>query len=398
MKFKKYLVASFLLFLCVTLTIRCQDKNPGTAAGQSVPAKTIEETIAALPTGFRTPENNPSTPQTIELGRLLFYDPILSGAKDVACATCHHPEYGYAESQELSIGVNGVGLGEMREFAQPNTIPFAKRNSHSILNTAFNGITTSGGYDPDSAPMFWDVRVNSLEKQALEPIKNFEEMRGHAYGADLAVDSVVNRLRRIPEYTHLFKQAFGRPDAVNALNLGKALAAFERTLVANNSRFDQYMRGDKTALSELEVEGMETFLKAGCAKCHNGPMLSDYKLHVLGVPDNEKLAQPDAGAGNTYAFRTPTLRNLRYTDPYMHNGTLKTLENVLEFYEDLGGNKSHNPHLQPNQLDSLALATKVDFKDIRTIVEFLNTLNDDQFDRTIPARVPSGLPVGGHIQ
>jgi cytochrome c peroxidase len=245
--------------------------------------------------------------------------------------------------------------------------------------------------------MFWDMRIISLERQALEPIKTFEEMRGPAYPAELAVDSVVNRLRRIPEYQQLFRQAFGGTEAITVLNLGKALAAFERSLVANNSRFDQYMRGDKTAFSLSEVEGLETFRKAGCAKCHNGPMLSDFKLHVLGVGENEKSKQPDTGARNTNAFRTPSLRNLRYTDPYMHNGTLQTLEQVLAFYEDLGGGKSHNSRVAPGQIDSLARQTKVDFKDIQAIVEFLNTLNDDNFDRKVPNRVPSGLPAGGNI-
>jgi cytochrome c peroxidase len=209
---------------------------------------------------------------------------------------------------------------------------------------------------------------------------------------------VVNRLRRIPDYEALFDQAFGGPDAITPLNLGKALAAFERSLLANNSRFDQYMRGDKEALSLSEQEGLAAFKTAGCAKCHNGPMFSDFKLHVLGVAENEKLQQPDAGAQNTYAFRTPTLRNLRYTDPYMHNGTLKTLNNVLLFYEDLGGKESHNVLVPSSQLDTLALQTKVNFRDIQTIVEFLNTLNDDNFDRKVPGRVPSGLKVGGNIK
>jgi cytochrome c peroxidase len=396
MKYRNLLVFSFLFFLTLTLHMQCSDKKNSEKQDSAPPPRDLER-VGALPASFTAPADNPSTPEAVELGRALFYDPILSGKKDVACVTCHHPDYGYAESQELSIGVNGVGLGELREFDSPNDIPFARRNAHTVLNTAFNGIDPDNSYHPEKAPMFWDLRTKSLELQALEPIKNFEEMRGHAYPAELAVDSVVNRLRRIPEYQRLFSQVFGGPDAVTPLNLGKALAAFERTLVANNSRFDQYMRGDNSALSISEKEGFDTFLKAGCARCHNGPMFSDFKLHVLGVADNQKLEQPDTGAGNTHAFRTPTLRNLRYTDPYMHNGTLKTLQNVLEFYEDLGGKKSHNPAIRSSQIDSLALATKVAFKDIQRIVEFLNTLNDDNFDRKVPQRVPSGLKVGGNI-
>jgi cytochrome c peroxidase len=396
MKYRHLLVFSFLLFLTVTLQMQCSDRKNSEKQEAAPPPRDLER-VGALPASFTSPAGNPSTPEAVELGRNLFYDPILSGKKDVACASCHHPDYGYAESQELSIGVNGVGLGELREFESPNDIPFARRNAHTVLNTAFNGIDPDNNYQPEKAPMFWDLRTRSLELQALEPIKNFEEMRGHAYPAELAIDSVVNRLRRITEYQQLFSKAFGGAEAITPANLGKALAAFERTLVANNSRFDQYMRGDNTALSITEKEGFETFLKAGCAKCHNGPMFSDYKLHVLGVADNPKLKQRDLGAGNTHAFRTPTLRNLRYTDPYMHNGTLKTLRNVLEFYEDLSGKKSHNPAIPSGQLDSLALQTKVEFKDIQAIEAFLNTLNDDNFDRKVPGRVPSGLKVGGNI-
>ena len=396
MKYSNLLVFSFLLFGSVILHTQCSNKDAGEKRSLASTQAIVEE-IGALPTQVKTPADNPASPNTIELGRALFYDPILSGSKDVACATCHHPDYGYAESQELSIGVNGSGLGELREFQSPNDIPFARRNAHSILNTAFNGINTANSYDPRQAPMFWDLRTKSLELQALEPIKTFEEMRGHAFPAALAVDSVVQRLRRIPEYQALFEQAFGGPQAITPRNLGKALAAFERTLVANNSRFDQYMRGDKEALSLAELEGLALFKQAGCAKCHNGPMFSDFKVHVLGVAENAKLQQPDAGAQNTYAFRTPTLRNLRYTDPYMHNGTLKTLNSVLLFYEDLGGRESHNLLVPASQLDSLGTQTKVNFRDIQTIVEFLNTLNDDNFDRKMPERVPSGLKVGGNI-
>jgi cytochrome c peroxidase len=158
------------------------------------------------------------------------------------------------------------------------------------------------------------------------------------------------------------------------------------------------MRGDKKALSSLEKEGFAAFIKSGCAKCHNGPMFSDFKLHVLGVADNEKLKESDAGANNSYAFRTPTLRNLRYTDPYMHSGKLKTVKQVLEFYEDMAGKDPANPHVKREQMDPLARKLKVRFKDIQSIEAFLSSLNDDNFDRKIPDSVPSGLMVGGNIK
>ena len=354
--------------------------------------------LAALPTEVPTPADNPSSPQKIALGRLLFFDPILSGHKDVACATCHHPEFGFAESLEISIGVNGRGMGSKRDFVTPvGDIPFVKRNSQTILNAAFNGLTLNGSADAAHAPMFWDLRAKSLENQSLEPIKSFEEMRGHRYATEVALDSVVNRLKKIAEYRRLFQEAFTASDAINSQNLARAIAAYERTLVGGNSRFDQYMRGDRNALSVNEIDGMQVFLKSGCAKCHNGPMLSDYKVHALGVPDNEKLLKSDAGVDNQYKFRTPSLRNLRFTGPYMHSGKLKTLEQVLEFYEDLAGDKIRNPLVGKEHIDPIIETLKVDFKDISLIVEFLNTLNDDQFDKAIPKRVPSGLPVGGNI-
>ncbi|HEX8547065.1 MAG TPA: cytochrome-c peroxidase [Cytophagaceae bacterium] len=360
-------------------------------------ANTIND-LGALPTTYKEPPDNISNPAKIELGRMLFYDPILSGNRDVSCATCHHPEFGYAESLDISIGVNGRGIGHQRSFAHPNDIPFTKRNSQTILNTAFNGIDVQGKYDPQNAPMFWDLRSKSLELQALEPIKSFEEMRGHGAGPDSVLNMMVKRLKAIPEYHSLFEKAFGDRESITIPNLGKAIASFERSLVANNSRFDLYMRGDSAALSTFEKDGLQVFLNAGCAKCHNGPMLSDYNLHVLGVIDNEKLLQSDSGANNFYAFRTPSLRNLKYTSPYMHSGKLKTLENVLEFYEDLQGKDLPNPHVSRAQLDPLVKELDLEFKDIRLIVEFLNSLNDDQFDRKIPAKVPSGLKVGGEIQ
>ncbi len=370
------------------------------AANQKKSVKPVPDDISvlgALPLKVPVPANNPMTREKIELGKLLFFDPILSGNKDVACATCHHPEYGFAESLEISIGVNGKGLGLSRVFNQPNDIPFVKRNSQTVINSAFNGLTNDETPDASLAPMFWDLRVKSLENQSLEPIKALEEMRGHTYEKDVALDFVLIRLRRIEEYRRLFKLAFGDENAITRENLGKAIASYERTIIGNNSRFDKYMRGDYTALSHNELDGMNLFLKDGCSKCHHGPMFSDFKTHVMGVPEQEKLKFSDDGFEKRYAFRTPSLRNLRFTYPYMHNGTLKTLESVLEFYEDLSGGKIANPHVKPGQIDPLVDKLKVDFKDIPFIIEFLTSLNDDRFDKSIPARVPSKLKVGGNI-
>lgn len=350
----------------------------------------------ALPQEVRHPATNPSDARRVELGRLLFWDPILSGRKDVACATCHHPDFGYAENLDVSIGVNGLGLGSARRFDAPNTIPFVKRNSQPILNVAFNGIDPSGQYDPAKAPMFWDLRVASLETQALEPIKSFEEMRGDAYGEAEALDAVTAKLAGIAEYRTLFTRAFGGRQPVTAENVGKALAAFQRTLNANNSPFDRYMRGDLTAMTPDQVRGMEQFDRAGCANCHSGPMFSDFKPHVLGVPDNAKLTVSDAGMAGSYAFRTPSLRNLRYTAPYMHSGTFQTLQDVLGFYR-AGRRRPQNPNVRRDQLDPLLGQVNVGRGNF-DIIAFLNALNDDGFDKQIPSRVPSGLTPGGNIQ
>ena len=354
--------------------------------------------ISALPDSFRFPADNPPNKTKIELGRLLFYDPILSGSKDVSCATCHHPEFMYAESQEISIGVHGQGLGEHRKFNSPNDIPFTKRNAQSLLNTAFNGIDVDGNYTPEKAPMFWDLRASGLEAQAQLPIKTFEEMRGHLFEEAQISDVVVKRLTAITAYRNLFKKAFPGSAAITMDQISKLLATFQRSLIANNSRFDQYKRGNKSALSNREIEGMNLFISTGCARCHNGPMLSDFKPHVMGVADNEKLAVSDSGFQHYYAFRTPSLRNLRFTRPYMHSGKIQTLENVLTFYEDLKGKELPNRNVNRENLDPLALKLKVDFKNISTIIEFLNTLNDEHFDKKIPATVPSGLPVGGRLK
>lgn len=354
--------------------------------------------FAALPEQVKHPLDNPYSEKKAALGRLLFFDPILSGNKDVACATCHHPSNGYAEFLELSIGVNGHGFGRKRAFKQPNTIPFTKRNAQTILNTAFNGIDHLKNYAPLQAPMFWDLRAKSLEKQAIEPIKALEEMKGEQFSEEEILEIIVQRVKAIPAYQTLFKEVFGTDNPITIDHLAKAIATFERTLVTNHSRFDQYMRGDESAISQSEKEGFEQFKRAGCGNCHNGPMFSDFKQHVLGVRHNKKLPLEDKGIDSTFSFRTPSLRNLRFTAPYMHNGTMPSLQRVLEFYEDISGGKNINPQLTRSQLDPLVKDIRLKVSEMRPIISFLNTLNDDHFDKKVPESVPSGLPVGGNIR
>ena len=351
--------------------------------------------VGALPKTIKSPADNQITTAKVALGKFLFYDPILSGNKEVACATCHHPDNGYAEFRDLSIGVNGEGLGSKRVFKQPNAIPFVKRNSQTILNTAYNGIDIYNRYEPEEAAMFWDLRVKSLELQAIEPIKTFEEMRGHDFSETEILEEVIARLKVIPEYERLFSEAFSEKEAITIENVGKAIAAFERTLVTNNARFDRYMRGEEEAISLSEKDGFELFKKVGCANCHNGAMFSDYLPHVLGVPVNGKLIQLDGGIEGQFAFRTASLRNLRFTAPYMHNGSLPTLQRVLEFYEDISFGKIRNPNVSKEQFDPLIKELRLSVRDMAPIISFLNCLNDTAFDKTIPESVPSGLSVGG---
>jgi cytochrome c peroxidase len=385
------------LFLPV-LTHSCLNEAPNSVHKKRIPRE--PETIAvlaALPEQVPCPPDNPITPEKIALGRLLFFDPLLSGKKDLACATCHHPDFGYSDGLEISIGVNAHGLGSMRSFNANNPFPFVKRNAQTILNTAFNGISNQDAPNPANAPMFWDLRAKSLEKQALEPIKAMEEMRGNEYPEDKALETVKGRIQAIPAYRKLFEKAFGISDAVSVENMGRAIASYERSLVNSNSRFDQYMRGNATALSSFELEGLTVFLESGCAQCHKGPMFSDYQTHVMGVPDNNKHAYSDSGFSKSYGFRTPSLRNLAFTYPYTHSGKFASLQQVLEFYEDLSNKKIANPHINDKQIDSLTLNLKLDFKNISLVLAFLNTLND-KFDKTIPATLPSGLHPGGNIK
>jgi len=365
--------------------------------------------LAALPLEVPAPPDNPTTAAKVALGRLLFWDPILSGSRDIACGTCHHPNFGYADGRDLPIGTGGKGMGPARSFPG-GANPLVKRNSQTILNTAFNGIDGHGRVDPAHAPMFWDSRAQGLEAQALIPIDSLEEMRGTRGPVDgEGVAAAVARVAGVARYRDLFTRAFGGPETVTAANLARAIAAYERTLVTLDTPFDRYMRGDRSALTEVEARGMRAFVNHGCTLCHNGPMLSDYKLHVLGVSDNSKLGDYDPGAEHRYAFRTPTLRNLAYTAPYMHSGLIADVGSAVGFYKSVGGGapllmhfdapRTINGHLvlgSPvgrDALDQLLREVTVN-SELDDIVAFLGTLNGT-FDRTVPSRVPSGLRPGG---
>lgn len=406
MKMKRRVSATLMLVVVLSLSLGLVEASHGQRDGRGDRAERgqrgprLSFPLSALPLEAVAPANNAQGPAKVELGRLLFWDPILSGNQEVACATCHHPRFGYAEDLDISIGVDGAGLGPSRHFANADPIPFVKRNSQTILNSAFNGIDPWGRYDPATAPMFWDLRAEGLEAQAMLPIITLEEMRGRTYSEEDALDTIVARLRTISEYRSMFTDAFAGARPITAENLGRALAAFQRTLIANNSPYDRYMRGDATAMTAIQIRGMEQFQRIGCISCHNGPMFSDYKPHVLGIRDNRKLLASDDGIDHSYAFRTASLRNLAYTAPYMHNGRFRDLDDVLEFYDRRGrrGRRgARNENSARAQLDPLLSALGDVDDHERELLEFLKALNDDSFDQTVPASVPSGLKPGGRI-
>lgn len=348
------------------------------------------------------PLNNPHTVEKSELGRLLFWDPIVGGERDVACVTCHHPGLGYGDGIDLAIGVNGSGLGPERtentgglDLNEP--IERVPRNAPTILNSAYNGLTSSNGYDPLESPMFWDSRFNSLETQCQKPPESRSEMAGDAYAAEDAMDSIALRLATIPEYVQLFTDVFGADDPVTVENYAKAVADFERTIVSTNSPYDQYLAGDLSALTDDQKNGLILFNgKARCSNCHFGPMLSDYDFHAIGIPENPESPHfpADSGKFNEFKFRTPTLRNASLTGPYMHNGMMATIKDVVEFMNE---GVSQNDNVTANMLASDMTPLGLTEKEIDQIVAFIESLTDEDFDQIVPESVPSGLEVGGNI-
>jgi cytochrome c peroxidase len=263
--------------------------------------------LGPLPT-VPIPLDNPSIPAKVELGKMLFFDPRLSVDRSMSCATCHDPQKGYSDGRPRSIGFGGKELG---------------RHSPTVINIAYNSVH------------FWDGRAPNMEEQAQGPILASGEM-------NMKADEVAHRLNNIPEYKKRFQEVFGEGPTLP--NVGKAIAAFERTIVTGDSAFDHYMKGKKKALTDQEKKGLILFIgKAACSQCHNGPNLTDNQFYKLGVPQVGPLKEDDGRFEVTRdekdrgAFKTPTLRNITMTAPYMHNGALQTLEEVIEFYNKGGG-------------------------------------------------------------
>jgi cytochrome c peroxidase len=361
------------------------------------PQATLPDTkLAALPLAPKSPQGNVSSPEKVELGRALFFDPILSAANTVSCATCHHPALGWGDGRATPIGVFGTGLGPARIFSGQQRGSRLVRNTPTVLNVGFNGLTNAADFDPAASPMFSDSRVLSLEAQVFAPIRSRDEMRGDDCPETEAVEQALHRLRKVTQYREMFSRVFDQASdkAVTAAHLAQAIASFERSLVTPDTPFDRFMRGDATALNEEQQRGMKIFHRAGCSLCHNGPMLSDYKLHFIAVPDS--------GVDGRREFRTPSLRNLKHTAPYMHNGSVKTLRDALVFYEQLadaasetldGGDNSSLPRLDP-----LLQRLDLNAEDFPALEAYLDSLNAAEYPAKIPETVPSGLPLEANPQ
>ncbi len=351
-----------------------------------------EMKLAALPLRAVDPGDNVSTPAKVELGRLLFFDPLLSATKTVACATCHHPSYGWADGRATPLGVGGRGIGPKRLPVDTAGIEPLPRNTPGLLNVAFNGLVSGQVYDPKRAPMFLDARESSLEAQVFHPIRSQAEMRGNVCSESQAIAQMVERVDQVKSYREKFTKVFkgNEKSKVTAENVAAAIASFERSLVGADAPFDRFMRGDKSAMTAQQQKGLKTYEKAGCMHCHGGPMFSDFKLHFIDVTGT--------GRDDRQPMRTPTLRNLRYTAPYLHHGRKRTLDEVMVFYEKLmdaaaevidGGAETDPP------FDPLLKHLHLEAEDFEDVLAFLDSLNDEAWDKNVPERVPSGLKVGG---
>lgn len=322
------------------------------------------------------PDDNPVTEERASLGKKLYFDKRLSADGTVSCATCHDPAKAYTDNNPVAIGVNGKR---------------GTRNAPSILNAVF------------SERLFWDGREISLEDQAKQPLINPLEMGMKDYA------SVVARVKADPDYMRRFKQVFGK-EGITIDTIAKAIAAFERTRLSGNSPFDHFIAGDKKALTEAQKRGWELFQgKAKCIACHvftpSSPFFTDFKFYNTGVmatqknsfgPDRQSqspsnneeqkernlnlLAHTEGlselGRYNVTkqnkdigAFKTPTLRDVELTAPYMHNGSEKTLLDVAKFY-NRGGEANPN-------LDERIQPLKLTDEEMNNLVEFMRSLTSN---------------------
>jgi cytochrome c peroxidase len=298
------------------------------------------------PAAAPAPADNKVTPDRVELGKALFFDPRLSGSNWISCATCHNPALGWSDGMPTGLGHGMQRLG---------------RATPTIVNTAFNSI------------QMWDGRKATLEDQALGPI-----------GADVEMNQplpdLVKKLESIAGYRKMFDKAYPG-EGVSTATIAKAIASFERTVLSTESAFDRWRTGNERAVSESAKRGFALFTgKANCSVCHSGFNFTDNGFHNIGVKD---LGAEDLGRFNERkiasmkgAFKTPTLRDIALTAPYMRNGVYKTLEEVVDHY-DRGGDTKENlsPNVKPL---GLTAQEKTD------LVEFMKTLTGRPMQVAVP--------------
>ena len=307
------------------------------------------------------------TPQQIDLGRLLFFDPVLSKDKTISCATCHNPYKGFADGMPVTVGIAGA---------------LQTRSAPSLWNVGYLN------------SLFWDGRATTLEEQMQGPLYSSIEMGNTR-------ENLLASLNEIENYKNLFQEAFPqrKNNSIELEEIYTAITAFESSLVSLNSRYDQYAHGYANALTENEIEGLNIFRSfvARCAECHTPPLFTNQQIAVIGVPelDGKRL---DAGAeipnnepSMRGGFKVPSLRNIATTAPYMHSGSKETLRDAAEFY-NLGRGHAvpedeklilHWHIWEPNLTEA----------EIDRLVDFMNSLTDESFMPLIPTEVPSGLVV-----
>jgi cytochrome c peroxidase len=307
------------------------------------------------------------SPQQIDLGRLLFFDPVLSADKNLSCANCHNPDLGFSDGMDRSVGARGQ---------------ISQRSAPTLWNSAFLQV------------FFWDARAQSLEEQAIGPLFSDKEM------ANTPAQLLAN-LNQVPAYPQLFKQAF--PDGEDALvidNIATALAAFQSSLISLNSPYDRYAHGDAKALSPNQLEGLNVFRSfvARCSQCHTPPLFTNQQVAVIGTPEPAGLPR-DIGAAETFnakrltgGFKVPTLRNIARTAPYMHSGRFATLREAAEFYTKGRGHAV--PEGEELLLHWHISEPNLTNPELDRLVDFMGALSDESFMPKVPTQVPSGLLTG----
>lgn len=280
------------------------------------------------------PDFDAPSDELVELGRFLFFDNRLSGNESQSCATCHNPELGYSDGLRFSLGAVGTP---------------GRRNTPHLHNLAWNSV------------FFWDGRAQSLEEQALLPIIAEDEM-------NLSLDRLLARLESVEVYRDLFASAFG-DSAITSTRIAEALAAFERTLIVDNTPFDRFLKGEEKAISDSAKRGAVVFADKGrCMECHDGPNFTDNSFHNIGLADTDAGRSEVIGDESLKgSFKVPGLRNIAFSAPYMHDGSIGTLEDVVRFY-NRGGDEKEG---LSDAIEPLALTEA----EIRDLVAFLGSLN-----------------------